>query len=85
MCGRSALARLGGGVQRAAVVAGVAVDVMASWMSLPAHAADPYPTREERRALAGAGGITERQVDYWLGNARKRVWKVGVRVRAGRS
>ena len=52
--------------------------MLTTWMASPAHVKEPYPTPEERRALAAAGGITERQVSFWLGNARKRVWKVRV-------
>lgn len=56
--------------------ADAAVDAMTTWMAMPAHVAWPYPTPEERRALAAAGGITERQVNCWFGNARKRTWLV---------
>jgi hypothetical protein len=49
---------------------------MGAWMAAPAHAAEPYPSREELRALAAAGGITPRQAGFWFGNARKRFWKV---------
>ena len=45
-------------------------------MALPEHFAAPYPTCEERRALAAEGGISEAQVGYWFSNARKRSWKV---------
>jgi hypothetical protein len=73
---RGRIAPCAGRISCRRVRAGVAVDALASWMAAPAHVKEPYPTPEERRALAAAGGITERQVDYWLGNARKRVWKV---------
>jgi hypothetical protein len=51
-------------------------------MALPEHFAAPYPTREERRALATEGGISEAQVVYWFSNTRKRSWKVGLGVGA---
>jgi hypothetical protein len=63
--------------------AGAAVDAMQAWMSAPAHCKEPFPTPAERRALAAAGGITERQVETWFGNARKRVWKVRSAALAG--
>ena len=47
---------------------------MRAWLA--AHFAAPYPTAEDRRGLAEAGGITEKQVVYWFSNARKRTWKV---------
>lgn len=50
------------------------IDVMTSWMA--ENFAAPYPSLEQRRELAEAGGITEKQVVYWFSNARKRTWKV---------
>ena len=35
---------------------------MTTWMAGRMHFAEPYPTPEERRALAAAGGITDKQV-----------------------
>ena len=35
----------------------------------------PVPTREEKRALATATGLSERQVADWFVNARARKWK----------
>jgi hypothetical protein len=52
---------------------------MSAWMRQPSSFTRPYPTVAERRALAEAGGIAERQVANWFSNARKRSWKVCAR------
>jgi hypothetical protein len=63
-------------VRVAGWLAARATAAMAAWLAAPENFESPYPTEEERRAFAAAGGITERQVMYWFSNARRRVWKV---------
>lgn len=47
--------------------------ILKSWFI--AHAQDPYPSHEEKIALAREGGISMKQLENWLTNTRGRVWK----------
>jgi hypothetical protein len=47
-----------------------AVLVLDEWFT--AHRDNPYPNAAERASLCEQSGLTRRQVDTWLGNARQR-------------
>lgn len=51
-----------------------AVRTLRQWLLSPQHVDYPYPTEEEKLALAAAAGITVKQLTVWFTNARKRVW-----------
>ena len=44
--------------------------VLQSW--LQAHAAHPYPTKDEKRALMAAAGVAQPRLDNWFASARAR-------------
>ena len=44
-----------------------------SWIMSPRHRHNPYPSRDQKDALAAVAGITVKQVSVWFTNARKRV------------
>jgi len=47
------------------------------------HFDEPYPTEQDKEELALATGLTAKQVNYWMINARVRLWKPAIaRVRA---
>jgi hypothetical protein len=50
------------------------VQVLKTWMLSPEHVDYPYPTDEEKVALAAQAGITLKQLSVWFTNARKRLW-----------
>ena len=49
-----------------------AIATLRAWLDDPVHAGHPYPTAEEKEALAAAAGLTVHQVKVWFTNARKR-------------
>jgi len=51
-----------------------AIRALKTWFCGPEHWANPYPTEEQKQALAGSTGLTVTQVSNWLRNERKRVW-----------
>ena len=51
-----------------------AVAVLRAWMMSPEHVDHPYPSDEEKAALAAQTGISTKQVSIWFTNARKRIW-----------
>ncbi|KAI8612235.1 homeobox KN domain-containing protein [Chytriomyces sp. MP71] len=46
------------------------LDALTGW--LKTHREDPYPTPEEKRALAEQCGLNMKQVNNWFINARRR-------------
>ena len=71
----------GGGGVRSRATAGSralptsAVRILKEWMLAPENYDHPWPTEDEKAALADKCGISVRQVTVWLTNGRKRVWK----------
>lgn len=49
------------------------IQVMEDWFS--AHRDNPYPSDEEKRALAATAHLREEQVSNWFVNVRKRYWR----------
>ena len=48
--------------------------MLKAWMFAPEHVCHPYPTTQDKKDLAEAAGITEKQLSNWFVNARKRLW-----------
>ena len=49
------------------------LDVLRRWFE--EHGSDPYPSPEEKTALAERVGMEVRQIEHWFTNRRKRHWK----------
>jgi len=49
------------------------VDVLKQWLF--SHFSHPYPSEDEKIALAGETGLKPIQVNYWFINARVRIWR----------
>ena len=56
----------------ARALSAVATATLRRWLEDPKHCFFPYPTLEEKLALAAAAGLTLHQVTVWFTNARKR-------------
>ncbi len=50
------------------------VEVMEAWFCV--HQDNPYPSEEEKRALAMQLNLKEEQVSNWFVNVRKRFWRL---------
>ena len=49
------------------------LDVLRRWFD--EHGSDPYPSPEEKTALAERVGMEVRQIEHWFTNRRKRHWR----------
>jgi hypothetical protein len=49
------------------------IEVMSRWFS--EHSSHPYPTEQDKKALAAAANLREDQVNNWFVNVRKRYWR----------
>jgi len=49
------------------------LEILRSW--LYDHFDHPYPTEEDKEMLAQQTKLTKSQVNYWMINARVRIWK----------
>ncbi len=59
--------------QRRANLPKASVSVMEKWFC--DHRNNPYPSEEEKRALAAQANLKEDQVSNWFVNVRKRYWR----------
>ena len=59
------------------------ISLLRGWMM--AHFSNPYPSDEEKLALASAAAISVDQVNNWFINARVREWKPLMRKNQGRT
>jgi hypothetical protein len=59
--------------QRRANLPKASVSVMEKWFC--AHRNNPYPSEEQKRALAAQANLKEDQVSNWFVNVRKRYWR----------